>query len=314
MCARFGIDFFYVDIIMNKIANAGSVYLVPNLNRPISLAMNLFLIRIDKTKANPIYVFNHLKLFEPYIKQFANGTAAVTITNTGVTSNVAGTDITVSGATGAVTIGTNSTLATVTGRGASTNSAISLGSTLTMGTTAATNQYIRMGLFPNTQSNSGEAWIGRASDRNAGTMTVQLGGGSASSRNFEVVDYAWTVVLFSVGSNGTATASGDIVAYSDRRIKENIETITGALEKVTRLRGVTYTRTDIEDKSEKIGFIAQEVNEVIPQVVIGSEETTLGVAYGNITALHNEAIKEQQLQIEELKAQIAELKQLLLNK
>jgi hypothetical protein len=79
---------------------------------------------------------------------------------------------------------------------------------LIMGT-SGTN-YIRMGAFPNSTSNSGEAWIGRASDRNSGTMTVQLGGGSSSSRSFEVVDYAWTTVLFSVGSNGNVSASGSV--------------------------------------------------------------------------------------------------------
>lgn len=79
---------------------------------------------------------------------------------------------------------------------------------LVMGTTGT--NYIRMGAFPNSTSNSGEAWIGRASDRNSGTMTVQLGGGSSSSRSFEVVDYAWTTVLFSVGSNGNITTSGNI--------------------------------------------------------------------------------------------------------
>jgi hypothetical protein len=70
--------------------------------------------------------------------------------------------------------------------------------------------YIRMGRFPNSTSNGGEAWIGRASDRNPGTMTVQLGGGSASSRSFEVVDYAWSTVLFSVNSNGNISASGTV--------------------------------------------------------------------------------------------------------
>jgi hypothetical protein len=85
---------------------------------------------------------------------------------------------------------------------------------LTMGTTAATNQYIRMGLFPNLQTNTGEAWIGRASDRNAGTMTVQLGGNSASGRSFEVVDYAWSVVLFSVSSGGAGSFSSSVTASS----------------------------------------------------------------------------------------------------
>jgi len=65
--------------------------------------------------------------------------------------------------------------------------------TLTMGTSGT--QYIRMGRFPNSTTNSGEAWIGRASDRASGTMTVQLGSGN--DRSFEVVDYAWTKVIFS---------------------------------------------------------------------------------------------------------------------
>lgn len=61
-------------------------------------------------------------------------------------------------------------------------------------------QYIRMGRFPYGVGNSGEAWIGRASDRSAGTMTVQLGGSSNSSY-FEVVDHAWSTVVFSAGMN-----------------------------------------------------------------------------------------------------------------
>jgi len=81
---------------------------------------------------------------------------------------------------------------------------------VTMGT-SGTN-YIRMGVFPNSTSNSGEAWIGRASDRNSGTMTVQLGGGSASSRSFEVVDYAWSKVLFNVNSAGNLATTGRIHA------------------------------------------------------------------------------------------------------
>jgi hypothetical protein len=161
---------------------------------------------------------------------------------------------------------------------------------------------IILGTFPNSQTNTGEAWIGRASDRNAGTMTVQLGGNSASSRSFEVVDYAWSVVLFSVSSGGTATASGDVVAYSDARVKTNIKPIDSSLEKVSKLTGVTYNRTDLEDKSTKIGFIAQEVEKVIPEVVTyDSEKDRYGVSYGNVTALLVEAIKEQQTQIEELK-------------
>jgi hypothetical protein len=102
---------------------------------------------------------------------------------------------------------------------------------------------------------------------------------------------------------GAITAVGDITAFSDFRLKENVLTITNPLSKVMSLRGVTYNRTDLEDKSTKIGFIAQDVKEVIPEVVTYNEEQDkYGVSYGNVTALLVEAIKEQQTQIEELKS------------
>lgn len=72
--------------------------------------------------------------------------------------------------------------------------------------------YIRMGRFPNSVTNTGAAWIGRASDRNEGTMTVQLGGNSPSGRTFEVVDYAWSVVLFQAASDGNSYASSSFRA------------------------------------------------------------------------------------------------------
>ncbi|WP_434360068.1 restriction endonuclease subunit S [Parasalinivibrio latis] len=72
------------DLIMNKIANAGSIYLMPDLKRPVSLAMNLFLIRVDEQKANPVYVYIFLKVNEAYVKQFANGSVTKTITKDAV--------------------------------------------------------------------------------------------------------------------------------------------------------------------------------------------------------------------------------------
>jgi len=115
-------------------------------------------------------------------------------------------------------------------------------------------------------------------------------------------------VAITLAAGGSITATGDITAYSDERVKENINTIENALDKVKALRGVTYNRTDKEDKSEKIGVIAQEIQEVLPQVVHEQEDGMLGVSYGNITAVLIEAIKEQQIQIELLKAEIEELK------
>lgn len=101
-------------------------------------------------------------------------------------------------------------------------------------------------------------------------------------------------------SNGTFTASGDVVAYSDARVKENIEPITNALEKTLSLKGVYYNRTDKEDKSRKVGVIAQEIIEVLPEVVTEDDQGMLGVSYGNITAVLIEAIKELSKKVEEL--------------
>lgn len=72
------------DIIMNKIANAGSTYLMPDLGGEVSLAMNLFLLRVDQNLANPTYIYLYLKLNEAYVKSFANGSVTKTITKDAV--------------------------------------------------------------------------------------------------------------------------------------------------------------------------------------------------------------------------------------
>lgn len=105
--------------------------------------------------------------------------------------------------------------------------------------------------------------------------------------------------------NGTIRATADVIAYSDIRVKENINTIDNALEKVRNLRGVEYNK--IGETEQKIGVIAQEVEKVIPQVVQEDKEGMKSVAYGNIVGVLIEAIKEQQEQIEDLKAQVERL-------
>ena len=108
---------------------------------------------------------------------------------------------------------------------------------------------------------------------------------------------------------GDILASGNVTAYSDSQLKDNVETIDKPLEKVLGLRGVTFTRVDIEDKDKKhIGVIAQEVEQVLPEVVLEHSDGIKSVAYGNMVGLLIEAIKEQQNQIESLKAEIESLK------
>ena len=182
----------------------------------------------------------------------------------------------------------------VTGQGYITGSYLPLSGgtltgTLTMGTTGT--QYIRMGRFPASTTNTGEAWIGRASDRNTGTMTVQLGGNSASSRSFEVVDYAWSVVLFSVGSNGNLTVSGTITENSSIRYKKDVVDIESTSSKVQLLRPVKYKK--IRDESEEIGLIAEDVAELFPEVVkYDNEGRPDGVNYSRLSVILLKAVQE----------------------
>jgi putative lipoic acid-binding regulatory protein len=105
---------------------------------------------------------------------------------------------------------------------------------------------------------------------------------------------------------GSVTATGDVTAFSDIRLKENVQTIDNALDKITSMRGVTYTK----DGKDGLGVIAQEVEEVIPQVVVTTDDEigTKSVAYGNLVGLLIEAVKEQQEQIDALKNEITALK------
>ncbi len=108
---------------------------------------------------------------------------------------------------------------------------------------------------------------------------------------------------------GSMTATGDVIAFSDKRVKTNIKTIDNGLEKISKLRGVSYNRTDIDDKSNKIGVIAQEVKEVLPEVVLYNEDDDkYGVDYGKMAGVFIEAIKELKAEVDSLKQEIKELK------
>ena len=102
--------------------------------------------------------------------------------------------------------------------------------------------------------------------------------------------------------NGTMTASGNVTAYSDEKLKDNIEPIENPIEKVKGINGVTFNRNDIEGNPRQTGVIAQEVETVLPEVVETDEKGIKTVSYGNMVGLLIEAIKEQQNEIERLRA------------
>ena len=108
-----------------------------------------------------------------------------------------------------------------------------------------------------------------------------------------------TQFLMSGSYTGSFTATGDITAYSDDSLKTNVQVIDGALDRVEAIRGVTFER--IEDGSVSTGVIAQELKAVLPEAVHTDAYGVHSVAYGNITGLLIEAVKELSAEVKELK-------------
>ena len=104
-------------------------------------------------------------------------------------------------------------------------------------------------------------------------------------------------------NNGVSIyANGLITQSSDLTLKNDIEIIENAVEKVKQIRGVTYLRNDIDSNIRTAGVIAQEVQKVLPEVVHTNNDGKLMVSYGNMVSLLIEAIKEQQSEIDEIRS------------
>lgn len=101
---------------------------------------------------------------------------------------------------------------------------------------------------------------------------------------------------------GAITSNGNITAFSDRRLKSNITTITDPIYKVQQLEGVNFNRKGFEERFT--GLIAQDVQAVMPEAVMADTDGMLSVAYGNLVGLLVEAIKAQQSEIDELKSMV----------
>ena len=117
-----------------------------------------------------------------------------------------------------------------------------------------------------------------------------------------------------VDTSGNATFEGNVTAYgspSDIRLKENVERIADPIAKVKKLDGVTFNYK--KDGGRSTGLIAQQLLEVLPEVVYETEDLATGedhyaVRYGQVVGLLVEAIKEQQTEIDSLKTIIEEMK------
>ncbi len=128
---------------------------------------------------------------------------------------------------------------------------------------------------------------------------------------------------FTFDDDGHFTASGNITAYSDLRLKKDLKVIPEALDKISQLSGYTYLKTSKIDGKEfknETGLIAQQVKEVLPEAIHvdkNDEDGIMSVAYGNMVGLLVEGIKEEKAKREALEDRVAALEDLvqqLLNK
>jgi len=116
---------------------------------------------------------------------------------------------------------------------------------------------------------------------------------------FKITDNATTRFTFTK-SSGDFTATGNVTAYSDERLKSDIKTLDPS--KTLEMRGVEF----IKDGKKGSGVIAQELEKVAPELVVNEGEYK-SVAYGNLSGYLIETIKDQQKQIDELKELVHKL-------
>ena len=155
--------------------------------------------------------------------------------------------------------------------------------------------------------------VGLKGQQNASYGYIKFGAAPTSlGYNGTSLIYSSNVSFGNTSVNGAITATGDITAFfSDDRLKDRYSNIPNAVEKVKSLNGFYYepniTAQDLGYQKEMhVGVSAQEVNAIMPEVVAPApiDNKYMTVKYDRLIPLLIEAIKEQQTQIDELKAQL----------
>ena len=222
-----------------------------------------------------------------------------------ITNVIAGTNLNGGGTSGAVTLNLDSaiSLTTVTASGV-----ITAGSGTFTG--AVQGASYKVGSTTVIDSSRNLASIGNIQIGNGNYL--YLYGTNHSIRVGTGVEYTTSdihrflkgsVEQLKIDANSNGIFTGDVQAYSDERLKDNIQTLDS--KKALQMRGVSFTR----DGRPSSGVIAQEVEKIAPELVMTAEDEmgTKSVAYGNLVGYLIETVKDQQAQIDELKAMIGKV-------
>jgi trimeric autotransporter adhesin len=182
------------------------------------------------------------------------------------------------------------------------------GTNLTTGTNSV---FLGSQAKPSSSGNTNEIVIGYGTT-GLGTNTAVLGNG----------DITKTVLRGNVGIgttnptdklevyNGTSTGKYTTSGWthsSDIRLKYDVENMEGTLEKILKLRGVTFKFNNDSTNKIQIGFIAQELEKEFPEFIVTGTDGYKSVAYANMTAVLVEGMKEQQSKINDLEDRITKL-------
>jgi len=189
---------------------------------------------------------------------------------------------------------------------------IGMDTTYTFG---ALNGYC-MTFHMNDEDNRGWWWGHHNHSDAQGAMSLDTDGKLALAHSMRIgygeSDTTEPGATYALDVTGSIGATADVVAYisSDKRLKDNIKNIANPLDKLNKLNGIEFDWNDKQDlyKGHDIGVIAQEVEEVLPEIVDTREDGYKAVKYDRMVALLIEAVKQQQEEIELLKANYDDLK------
>ena len=170
---------------------------------------------------------------------------------------------------------------------------------VTPSTTASNSWWIGFSASNNNQDTNDRARIGTVLDASGnGSLYFTTGASNAQTEVMRITNTGFVGIginnpSYKLHVDGTIYATGDIGAYSDIRLKCNLEQLENCLNKVKLCTGYRYNRRDQPDKNRKyIGLIAQQVEEIAPELIYEDTDGFKAIAYQNITAILIEAIKE----------------------
>jgi hypothetical protein len=142
---------------------------------------------------------------------------------------------------------------------------------------------------------------------NSGAATAIFCAQSTSNVGIGTTSPAYKLQVGNAG-DGTQARANAWNLLSDERLKKDFTSLSDPLDMVTKMNGYYYYWNTGSDKSKQIGFSAQQIKKILPEVVSKGADGYLSIEYGKIAPLLVEAIKEQQVMIEKLQKEIEELK------